>query len=118
MPTFTMLVLSNPVPGRESEYNDWYSNTHLADVTAIPGFLRAQRFELAHDVGFGEKWRYLATYEIETDDLEAALADLMSRQERGLMEVSAALDLANTVAGVFAACSPVVSAGAAPGAEG
>ena len=47
--TFTMLVLSNPVPGRESEYNGWYSNTHLADGTAIPGSLRAPRFKLAHD---------------------------------------------------------------------
>src|SRR5690606_19186746 len=43
---YAYVVLSNPVPGRDQEYNDWYSNRHLADVVAVPGFVSAQRFRL------------------------------------------------------------------------
>ncbi len=39
MPHYAYVVHSNPVAGREDEYNDWYSNRHLADVVAVPGAL-------------------------------------------------------------------------------
>lgn len=47
MATHIFDVHSNPVPGREDEYNDWYTNQHLSDVLASPGFVAAQRFEVA-----------------------------------------------------------------------
>ena len=45
MRNFRLVVLTNPVAGREDEYNDWYSNRHLGDVIAIPGIVAAQRFK-------------------------------------------------------------------------
>ncbi|MBM3676628.1 MAG: hypothetical protein FJW96_01905 [Actinobacteria bacterium] len=61
-----MVVFTNPVEGREDEFNDWYDNEHLADVVGGGPFARAQRFVLAdvdHDVA--PDYRYLALYEIE-----------------------------------------------------
>jgi hypothetical protein len=41
------IVRSNPVPGREEEYHDWYSRQHLPQLLAVPGFASAQRFVLS-----------------------------------------------------------------------
>ena len=40
------LVFSNPVEGREDEYNEWYDNVHLRDVCNVPGVAGAKRYEL------------------------------------------------------------------------
>ena len=58
-------------PSREGEYNDWYDNTHLPDILETPGFVRAARYE-NNSPGEG-KGKYLATYEIETDDIGETL---------------------------------------------
>jgi len=54
---------------REQEFNDWYSNVHLPDMLAVPGMIRATRWMSASSRP-GERRRYLALYEMETDDLE------------------------------------------------
>jgi hypothetical protein len=43
---YAMLVLSNPVPGLEQEFNDWYTNTHMGDLVQLPGWMGAQRFRI------------------------------------------------------------------------
>ena len=78
MPRYNLLALTNAVPGREAEFNDWYTNVHLADVLKLPGVQAAQRFCLSgiqHRAG-AHPWEYMAVYEIETDDLLATLAKL------------------------------------------
>ena len=55
-------------PVREKDFNDWYNNTHLADVLEVPGFTGATRY-VNNEAAEGEA-KYLATYEIETDDIE------------------------------------------------
>lgn len=70
-----LLVQTNAIAGMEREFNDWYSNTHLRDIIAIPGFVAAQRFERSEVRRFPDTpvypYRYLATYEIEGDVREA-----------------------------------------------
>ncbi len=56
---------------REQEFNEWYNNTHLPDVLELPEVVRAVRFENV-DPAEGRA-RYLALYEMETDDLESTL---------------------------------------------
>jgi hypothetical protein len=76
MRTFTFVALTNAVPGREQEFNDWYDNQHVKDVLAIPGFVAAQRFErVGGAVRAVSPYRYLATYEVVTDDPDAALQE-------------------------------------------
>ena len=50
------------------EFNDWYDNVHVPDIMTIPGFKRAARY-MNPDISTLETGRYLAIYEIETDDI-------------------------------------------------
>ena len=72
-----LVVSTNPAPGKEDEFNDWYSGTHVHEVVQILGFVSAQRFQVA-DAQLGEpgQFRYLALYELETDDVAATLQAL------------------------------------------
>ena len=47
MAKYSFIVFTNPVEGKESEYNDWYNRQHIPDVLNIPGFVSGQRFRLA-----------------------------------------------------------------------
>lgn len=71
-----MLVLTNPVEGREDEYNDWYNQTHLGEVLGVEGFVAAQRFEI-NALSEGGPFKYLAIYEIEAEDPNAIVGKLM-----------------------------------------
>jgi hypothetical protein len=101
MPKYKLVVHSAPTEGNEDEYNDWYQNTHLADVTSVPGIVSAQRFKLAAELGAGTGHKYLAIYDIETDDLEATLGGITSSSESGNMFISETLDLDKVLATVF-----------------
>jgi len=71
-----LLAFTNPVsPEREQEYNDWYTNTHLPEVTALPGFKGAKRFKATQTQLAGDpSFRFLALYEL--DDVDLALEAL------------------------------------------
>lgn len=73
MAKFKMIALTQPVEGREAEYNDWYQNTHLPEVCSLPGVLGAQRYKLAAPLQGFDGRPYLAIYDIETDDIRQTL---------------------------------------------
>ncbi len=52
---------------REAEFNEWYNKIHLPDVLQTPGFIRASRYESIEPLA--GKAKFLATYEIEADDI-------------------------------------------------
>jgi hypothetical protein len=93
MASYAYTVFSDAVPGREQEFNRWYDEQHLADVLKVPGFVAAQRFRLAQDDAAAPA-RYLAIYEIETDDPQRTLAELHVRAGTPAMPISPALDIA------------------------
>jgi hypothetical protein len=109
MERFKLVVLANPTDGREEEFNEWYNNTHLADIVAVPGFRSAQRFMLKEPMGFEHRQRYLAIYELKCADPQAVLEELYRRRDTPAMILSDALDLRTVVSGVFEPCSPVVT---------
>jgi len=43
---YVYLVMSDPLPGREFEFNDFYQNTHMGDLVQLQGWIGAQRFRL------------------------------------------------------------------------
>jgi len=102
---YTLLVLTNSVAGREDEFNDWYTNQHVPDILRIPGFVAAKRFRIASEqVMAGQpKWKYLALYEVETDDLKGALADMVARGGGPAMPISDALDVEGALATIYQA---------------
>jgi hypothetical protein len=80
MPRAVFVVLTNPAsPDQEDEYNEFYDNTHVAEVCQTPGFVSARRFRISdarEPVGAVGDYGYLAIYEIETDDLAATFEAL------------------------------------------
>lgn len=102
MAKYSFVVLSNPVRGREDDYNEWYNGRHLADVLAVPGFVGARRFKLAKPNAKAPH-KYLALYEIETDDLKRTLKDMYGRAGTKAMPISDALDMKGVSANVYQA---------------
>jgi hypothetical protein len=107
-----LIVFSAPAPGREDEYNDWYTNTHLAEVIAIPGFVAAQRFELSGDQldGFPPSPQgYLAIYEFDRPPAEP-LQTLKELLEDGSMVLPGSIDVSSIRPWAFSSISPRVAA--------
>jgi hypothetical protein len=95
MPRYKYLVLTNPAPGREEEYNRWYTDVHIGEVTAIAGFTGASRYRIVPGEGRPEpSHRYLAIYDLETDNVDGVLRELMDSAASGGMQMSDAIDLA------------------------
>lgn len=94
MAKFLFLVFTKPVPGKDADYNKWYTEQHLGDVLKCKGFTAAQRFALspAMATADGVLPPYLAIYEIEGEGTREALADLVSRANTALMPISEAMD--------------------------
>ncbi len=92
MPLFTLLVFTDPVKGREDEYNDWYDNQHVPDALGFPGFKSAQRFKTGP--AYLDKpipCRYATIYEIEADTIEDAIR--VSIEETARTYVTGAIDV-------------------------
>jgi len=47
---YVYMVMSDPLPGREADFNDAYQNMHMGDLVQLPGWTGAQRFRLVPDV--------------------------------------------------------------------
>jgi len=103
MSRYVIVVLTNASSGRDDEFNEWYNNQHIPDVLKIPGFVAAQRFRLADAQmdGTTSPWRYLALYELDTDDLAGALKELATRVGTPAMVMSDSLDMKAIGAYVF-----------------
>jgi hypothetical protein len=110
---YCFVVFSDPTPGREEEYNRWYDDVHLPHVLAVPGFVSARRLKLAEEPGVENTplpGRYLALYEMETDDPDAVLRDMWSRAGTPAMTLSDAIDAPNSTHTLFTAITGPVLA--------
>ena len=88
MRRFKMLVFSEPFAGRDNEFNAWYTNQHLGDLVALPGFTSAQRFTL-HSVSMGTTLnKYLAIYDVETDDPDGVIEGMFAARDTSAMPMS------------------------------
>ena len=100
-----LIVFSEPIEGREDEYNKWYDEVHLREVVAIDGFVAAQRFKLSEAQfdasGAGIPARYLAIYEIESENVATVLDSLMGAGDK--MTMSDALNSSEAKAWSFSA---------------
>ena len=92
------LVLSNAQDGADEQFNRWYTETHLGDIVALPGYSAAQRFKLSEtQLTPGElPYRYLAIYEVDAEDVGSAVEAM--RSGAGRMVIDPALDRSRTVA--------------------
>ena len=84
---YKMVVFTNAVEGRDEDFNDWYQNTHLKQIVSIKSFVKAQRFRFQANIvpGSADPSRYMAIYDIETDDIGAALGAMGELAASGRM---------------------------------
>jgi hypothetical protein len=110
MAKYTFVVLTNAVDGKDDTFNEWYTNTHLGDVLAVPGFVSAQRFKLAdaQRAKPPHPFRYLALYEIETNDLQKTLDELGKRSGTQAMVLTDTM-APGTQAHIYEAITSVVT---------
>lgn len=83
-------LCTNP-PG-EKEYNHFYDDFHLPDILRTPGFISARRYA-AKEIRNG-RGKYLAVYEIQTDDIDKSMALRRNRREEETARGRAMVQLA------------------------
>jgi hypothetical protein len=93
MAKYVMVVPSAAKPGRDDDYNAWYDSRHIHDICALPGVVSGRRFNADPASLSPVPAPYLAIYEIETDDINALLAEMGRRGAEGEMPLSDALDV-------------------------
>lgn len=91
---FKFVAMTKAKPGREAEFRDWYMNTHLDDVFAIPGIKTAQFFECeqVRKDSKGNNLMHMAEYDCEADSPQAIVDELNARQASGQMKLTDAAD--------------------------
>jgi hypothetical protein len=88
MATYYLQFESRALVGQDEAYSRWYNEVHVADVLRIPGFKRlAGHYRIVAD---DPQPRYLALYEIASENPRATLAALLASADR--MSISSALD--------------------------
>jgi hypothetical protein len=117
MARYNIIVLANPVAGREAEFNEWYTKTHIMDLLKCPGVITAQRFKTVDALSPNAAQRYMARYEVETDDLPATMAEIQGRLGGPKMPMSDAFDMASAVFLVMEPVTEQIAAGAKLAAE-
>lgn len=100
MARYKLVVMSNPVPGREADYEAWYQDSHLQQMIEVPGVVSAQRFRPAEVLSVRDPVKFLTIYEVETNDIKAFLAELLSRAKAGKVTSSDSMQ-SDSVYGVF-----------------
>ncbi len=75
-----MMAMANAVPGREKEFEDWYSSRHVHEMMQAPGIVSAQCFVLTDLQRYKgtQPFRYMALYEIEGEEVRATIDYLIS----------------------------------------
>lgn len=99
-----LVVLTEPVEGREEEYNDYYEHLHLDEVLATTPLVSAQRFRLTDEQGLKCPLPYLAIYEVEADDPTSLLPALNATRPQRVQ--SDALNRRTAGAWVFSEIGP------------
>ena len=92
MPRCKLLVLTRAVAGQDDEFNRWYTDQHLADVLAVPGFVAASRMRQCAAPVSPVAYPYAAIYEIDHEDPQSVIDEMMSRVGSDRMPLSPALD--------------------------
>jgi len=82
--TYYQFVFSNPVEGKEQEFNTWYEETHVPEVASVPGWVEGQRGQLVNPrTRPGQTtFNYVAAFKIVTDDLAAVFAAFRQRSPK------------------------------------
>jgi hypothetical protein len=110
------LAFSNPVEGKDEEYEAWYRDVHVPDLLAMPEIVSAQRFALADcasNGGIGSTPRYLVVYEME-GDVDEVMLKIAESVGAGSIVVSDALDMGSVAMSFWTPLGPRGESGYRP----
>lgn len=91
------LVTTEPNPGEEDEFNDWYTHIHCHDIMRLKGSVAVQRYkqsrhQLQYNAGHvGPKARWLTIYEL--GDTQQNIDDHVEQCFTDRMPITTALNL-------------------------
>jgi len=92
-----LLAWSSPADAASAEeFHRWYSDTHVPEVRAnVPGIVDVRRYTLIDPAApDADTTRFLAVYELHTDDLPAAAGALGAAMGEGRLTMTTSMDLA------------------------
>lgn len=96
-----LLAWSSPIDdASDGEFTAWYEGTHIPQVrAAIPAITAVHRYtpaDLPDGGGTGAQTtnRYLAVYELDSDDVAADAAALGAAMAGGRLDITTTIDLA------------------------
>ena len=95
-----LLVLGSPVPGRESDYHDYYAQQHVPDILRIEGVVSARRYAAQLAGHRGEVDVFATEIEVEGDP-RAVLKAIAGAMGSPSMPASDAVDSTATRAWVL-----------------
>lgn len=96
-----LIALTTPLPGKEDEFHDWYQNTHLPEILALPGGVSAQRFKQVAKLMGNDTNEWLAIYDFECDDPMTVLGAMGEAAQSGKMTPAIYQDMATTYTSFF-----------------
>jgi hypothetical protein len=85
--------MTSPADGREQDFQRWYDEQHVPDVMRVPGFVTGQRLVLSATQHKAPPFsqRYLAIYDLDTDDLAGLNSEIVRRVGTPEMPMSDAI---------------------------
>ena len=80
MPRYKLIAFSNPKPGQDAAYNEWYNKHHLPELLSVPGIKSAKRLKQTLNLTKTDALLpYVAIYEVETDNIGAVLGGMQQK---------------------------------------
>ena len=81
MAKHVLLALTNPVAGKDAEFNDWYNTVAYPTYKSLPGLVPLGRFkavDVPHMFPFemDNQFQYLSMYYFEADDAEVFMKNI------------------------------------------
>ncbi len=113
------LVLSDATsPQTDAEFNRWYSEKHIQDVSKVPGVVSATRYRIEKGVTVlpgvnADGHGFVAIYELEantTEELETFAAALRKAIDTGAVDISPTLDFVSVTGSLCVPITPRVTA--------
>jgi hypothetical protein len=91
-----LIASSSPTsPEQEAEFNDWYENTHIGQVrAAVPSITNVSRYRSVDPTGASDEVRYIAIYEMDSDNVAADAALLGAAAQSGKLDPTTTMDVA------------------------
>jgi hypothetical protein len=91
MAKYILLAMTNALPGKDAEFNEWYDNTAYPTYKSLPGLVPLGRFKSVDlpkmfPFQMDNQFEYLSLYFFEADFMEKLKATFPERPEYSFSE--------------------------------